>query len=102
MKSLRCSNLTLNREPRIYIHFSTTIWHFQFLSPLLLFLKTSTIFIKHSTKFCVNQTLLLASICTSLVLRSKPVQPNYCYFCKDFKQRLIKLTLLLPRLLIEI
>ena len=54
-------------------------------SIFLLFSDIKTKFIKFGTKLWVNQVNFLPSKCTSLLLRSKPVQRIYLHTFKSFK-----------------
>lgn len=67
----------------VCIFFSNNILLLEFSDPYQVLLEVRTKFIKFCAKFWVNQIILQASECTSLLVRSKPVQWNL--HCKDQK-----------------
>ena len=84
------------------LYFILSLWFLQFLSHFLL-LKL----ISFDIKLGVKRAGFLASKCTSLLLRSKPIQQNYWHFLKDFKLKralsgIMKERLLVKMLLMEI
>ena len=74
----------LASERHIYVFFRTHLVSAIFAHFLSL-LKIEVKLIEFSTKFQAKRVLLLSSDCTSLLLRSKPVQPNCCIFKKVLK-----------------
>ena len=81
--------LWLTLRPRnTYIYGFRALFGFcNFCSHFLLVLKARGKFILFYTKCWVNRATFLASTCTSLLLRSKPVQRNYRHFFWDFKPK---------------
>ena len=71
----------------IYLRFSSIVWFLQFLSHFLWVLETRSKLSLFYTKFWLNRGRFLASTCTSLLLRSKPVQWNYRDFFWHFKPK---------------
>ena len=71
-------------ERRIYV-FSWTILVLGIFGLFFLLLDIKAKFIKFINKFWVKQAKFLQSDCTSLLLRSNPVQQNYLHIFKTFK-----------------
>ena len=71
----------------VYLRFPSILCFLLFLSHFLLVLEAGSKLVKFYTKFWVKRARFLASTCTSLLLRSKPVQQNYRHFLKVFKPK---------------
>ena len=78
-------SLNLETAKYVYLRFSSIVWFLQFLRHFLWVLEARSKLILFYTKFWVNRARLLASKCTSLLLRSKPVQWNYRHFFLRFQ-----------------
>ena len=63
----------LSLRPRMPHNFLDCFSFSHFFSHLLSLLELKTKFIKFCTKFLIKQVKFLPSLCTSLLLRSKPV-----------------------------
>ena len=58
----------------VYLRFLNIVWFLELLSHLLLVLEARSELTAFCTKFYVKRAIFLASTCTSVVLRRKPVQ----------------------------
>ena len=78
----------------VYLRFSSFVWFLQFLSHFLWVLEARSKLTQYYTKFWVNRARFFASTCTSLLLRSKPVQWNYRHLFWRFrtKERVLRVT----------
>ena len=72
---------------RIHYTYTSTVWFLQFLNHFPLVLEARSKLILFYTKFWIKRARFSASTCTSLLLRSKPVQWNYRHFFWDFKSK---------------
>ena len=80
-------SLTLRRRMPHICGFLDCFSFGHFFGYFLTFLERKTKFSKFWTKFWIKQVDILPSRWTSLLLRNKPVQPNWLRLFKNFKKQ---------------